>query len=148
MKTFCFDLDGTLANLYDVPGWLAALRNYDPSPYLAAMPMGNFSTLARKLNTVRRNGNKLVIISWCSKCSTASYDIMVAAAKRKWLAQHLPSVSWDEIYIVPYGQNKAETCGAINENWILFDDEERNRNEWKSNGGLAFTPEQILEMLK
>ena len=136
-----FDMDGTIADLYAVENWLPMLRAYDPKPYLMAKPMHHMATLARMLNKVQAQGHELCIISWCSKESTADYDALVAQAKRAWLAKHLPSVHWDVVEIVPYGQNKWETCKS----GILFDDEERNRMAWEA--GKAFTPETIFTTL-
>ena len=145
---FCFDMDGTIADFYGVENWLPMLRNFDPTPYKVAKPLMNFSALARQLNAAQRKGAKLVIISWCSKASTPEFDMMVELAKREWLAEHLPSVEWDEINVVPYGTNKANVCGADCEDFFLFDDEERNRNEWEELDGLAFNPSDIPDILK
>ena len=145
---FCFDMDGTIADFYGVENWLPMLRAFDPTPYKVAKPLMNFSALARQLNAAQRKGAKLVIISWCSKTSTPEFDMMVELAKREWLAEHLPSVEWDEINVVPYGTNKANVCGADCEDFFLFDDEERNRNEWEELDGLAFNPSDISEILK
>ena len=43
------------------------------------------------------------------------------------LKKHLPSVSFDAVAIVPYGYGK---YNFNNGNDVLFDDEERNRNDW------------------
>lgn len=32
IKKIYFDMDGTIANLYAVEGWLPMLRAYDPTP--------------------------------------------------------------------------------------------------------------------
>ena len=146
--TLCFDMDGTIADLYAVENWLDALRSYSDRPYREAAPMMNFSVLARQLNAAQRKGVKLVIISWTSKCCDPIFHADICMAKRNWLAEHLPSVHWDEICIVPYGTNKAEVCGVNGEGFYLFDDEERNRNEWEELDGLAFNPSDITEILK
>lgn len=141
MLTIWFDMDGTIADLYAVDGWLEMLRASDPTPYLMAEPMHRMSALAKRLNNLQRKGYKLGIISWLSKTSTAEYDKAVTQAKLAWLAKHLPSVDWDMIEIVPYGTPKHEVCA---ENFgLLFDDEEHNRDEW----GWAFTPEEITRVL-
>lgn len=145
---FCFDMDGTIADFYGVEGWLDALRSFSARPYAEAAPMMNFSALARQLNAAQRKGAKLVIISWCSKTSTPEFDMMVEIIKRRWLTEHLPSVRWDEIKVVPYGTNKAEVCGVDSEDFFLFDDEEHNRKEWEELDGLAFNPSDITEILK
>lgn len=135
-----FDMDGTLANFYGVDGWLECLINGDATPYAVARPLFNFSALARRLNTLQRNGYEICIISWLAKNSTADFDARVVEIKKEWLKKHLPSVKWDKITIVPYGTPKS-TCGE----GILFDDEEPNRKEWK---GTAYNVENILEILK
>lgn len=138
-----FDMDGTIADLYAVEGWLEALRAEQTTPYELAEPMLRMSTLARQLNAVQRHGYGIGIISWCSKVSTEEYDRRTAEAKVAWLAKHLPSVHWDEIHIVPYGTPKHEVCGF----GYLFDDEEKNRSAWDKYAGMAFCPEHITEVL-
>lgn len=145
--TFCFDMDGTIADLYAVENWLADLRSFSARPYAEAAPMMNFSALARQLNAAQRKGAKLVIISWSSKESNEIFDHEIMVAKMEWLAEHLPSVHWDEINVVPYGTNKAEVCGVSGENFILFDDEERNHTAWEEMEGLAFNPSDITALL-
>ena len=136
-----FDMDGTIADLYGVENWLPMLIASDPTPYAVAAPLLRLATLARELNKVQRAGHEIGIISWLSKSSTPEYDEAVTAAKLAWLAKHLPSVRWNEVKIVAYGTSKITECGG----GILFDDEDRNRNEW---GEGAYEPSQILNILK
>ena len=109
MKIY-FDMDGTLANLYGVENWENRLRACDSSPYEEAEPMCDLRLLARLLNKAQRNGNEIGIISWLSKEATAEYDEAVRVSKKRWLANHLPSVVWDEIHIVKYGTPKHFCC--------------------------------------
>lgn len=139
-KWIYFDLDGTLAGLYDVPNWLPMLINSDPTPYKLAAPLVNMNTLARKLNKLQRAGYKIGVISWLSKSSTPEYDKAVTSAKLWWLNKHLTSVKWDTIKIVAYGTSKITECGG----GILFDDEGKNRDEW---GKDAYHPNMIMEIL-
>ena len=141
--TINFDMDGTIADLYADPNWLPMLRAFDPTPYATAKPLLRLCDLARKLNTLQKNGYRIAVISWLSKESTAEYDEAVTATKLAWLAEYLPSVHWDEIHIVPYGTPKQNFCH--NPLDILFDDEERNRNNWT---GRAYNVENILEILR
>ncbi len=136
-----FDLDGTLADLYGVDGWLDDLMHESTRPYEIAKPLVNMSYLARLLHKAQRNGFKIGIISWTSKGGSDLYNGQVALAKMVWLHKHLPSVEWDFIKVVPYGTNKHETCGG----GILFDDEEGNRKVW---GAGAYHPENILTVLR
>lgn len=140
MKQICFDMDGTLAGLYDVIDWLPMLEHHNPLPYQIADPCLNMSALARLLHKAQKIGYSIIVISWLSKNTSEAYDKAVEEAKRKWLKQHLPSVEFDEVLIVPYGTPKS-TLG----NGILFDDDASIRAEWK---GLAYEPSEIIRILK
>ncbi len=140
-KEIWFDMDGTIADLYSVEGWLDYLIKEDVYPYANAKVMLNFSLLARLLNRLQEQGWKIGIISWTSKCGSENYNLAVEVAKRAWLARHLPSVEWDEIRVVRYGTNKYMTCGG----GILFDDEKGNRDNWKDT---AYEPCKIMKVLK
>ena len=145
--TFCFDMDGTIADLYAVENWLDSLRAFSARPYAEAEPMMNFSALARQLNAAQRKGAKLVIISWASKDPDPDFYDAVLAAKMEWLAAHLPSVTWDEVFVVPYGRNKAKQCGVVDMSFHLFDDEQQNCHAWRCAGGWAHGPQSITEVL-
>lgn len=136
-----FDMDGTIADLYGVEGWLEMLIAENASPYANARPLVNLSLLARYLNKLQKEGNEIGIISWLSKNGSDEYGKKVTEAKLGWLKKHLGSVEWNSIEIVKYGTNKYSICKS----GILFDDEEKNRNEWK---GEAYEPERIFEILK
>ena len=51
-KYLCFDMDGTIADLYAVNGWLEQLRAYNPNPYKVAEPMWDMVELARAINEI------------------------------------------------------------------------------------------------
>lgn len=80
-----FDMDGTLANLYKVNGWLADLQAENTRPYEIAEVMLNMNSLARILNRLQKNGYEIGIISWLSKCGSDSYKEEIETAKRMWL---------------------------------------------------------------
>ena len=138
-----FDMDGTIANLYGMPNWLDDLRAYNPRPYKNARPLINMNTFARLLNRLTALGHSIGIVSWLSKTSTVEYDIAVTKAKYSWLKRHLRSVHFEEIHIVPYGTPKEEV--VFDCDGILFDDEEKNRKNWK---GIAYNEKNIIEILK
>ena len=135
-----FDMDGTIANLYGVNGWLEMLLAQDPTPYAQAVPMVNMANLARLLHKAQRMGYEIGVITWLARSATAEYDIAVAEVKIEWLRKHLPSVEWNEIKVVAYGTPKHELCKGV-----LFDDEEHNRTAW---GQGAYEPKEIIEFLR
>ena len=141
--TINFDLDGTIADLYGVENWLPMLVAHDETPYIIAQPLLRLCTLARMLNRLQAKGYKIGVISWLCKNGTEDYNNRVTETKLKWLKQHLPSVVWDTIIIVPYGTPKENYC--FTENDILFDDELPNRQNWT---GKAYDVENIFDVLK
>ena len=142
-KTIYFDMDGTIADLYAVENWLEKLRAEDSSPYFGATPLLRMCVLARLLNRLQRDGYRLGIVSWLAKFGSEEYNEAVIEAKMKWLNTHLKSVRFDEIHIVKYGTPKASVVEDTN--GILFDDEERNRRDWK---GVAYDVDNIIGILK
>lgn len=145
MKKIWFDMDGTLFDLYGVDNWLEKLVSYDSSPYRDAEPLVRFSHLARMLNALQRKGYHIGIISWLSRESTPKYSLEVTAAKMEALKRRLPSVHWNEIHIIPYGENKSQYAEEYD---ILFDDEMHNRMLWSEAGGVALDEKNILGILK
>ena len=142
-KAIYFDMDGTIANLYGVDGWLEMLINEDTTPYAKAMPLVRLATLARILNRLQKDGWHIGIVSWLSKNGSEEYNKAVTETKIEWLANHMPSVRWNEIKIVKYGTPKSMVVSKSN--GILFDDEEQNRVNWT---GKAYDVHNILEILK
>ena len=140
-KAIWFDMDGTIANLYGEKNWLVDIIAERTTPYANAKPLVNMNSLARLLNRLTKNGYTVNIISWTAKNGTEKYNIEVAEVKKAWLKKHLASVNFTNIDIVPYG-----TCKGENRNGILFDDEMKNRMEWKD--GIALNVENIIETLK
>ena len=139
-KRINFDMDGTIANLYGVNGWLDYLIAEDTTPYAVAEPLLNMSLLARLLNKLVRNGWEINIISWTSRNGSAEYNASVESVKREWLAKHLKSVQFANIFVVPYGTPKQSLADGI-----LFDDELRNRENWV---GTAYDVDNIIGTLK
>lgn len=142
IKAIYFDMDGTIADLYGVEGWLDDLIAENTRPYAEAKPLLNLSLLARYIHKAQKMGYIVGVISWLSKSGTPEYNKAVTEVKREWLKKHLPSVEWDEIHIVEYGTPKStcRTCPGI-----LFDDEERNLKEW---GAGAVIASSLLEVLR
>ena len=139
-KEIWFDMDGTIADLYGVEGWLDMLLNENTKPYEIAKPLVNMRELAKVLNRLIEKGWEIGVISWLAKNGTNDYNKKVANAKIKWLAKHLKSVRFGKIDIVEYGTPK-----QINRNGILFDDEKQNRENWL---GIAYNVENIIQVLR
>lgn len=142
-KKICFDLDGTLADLYGDEKWLEKLRNYNESVYATATPLVNMSRLAKAIHKAQRNNIEVYVISALSKEPQYDFDMRVIQAKKEWLKKHLPSVEFDKLLFVPYVAIKNDMVADV-EHSILFDDEVRHRNAWQ---GEAYEPAEIFNVL-
>lgn len=139
----CFDMDGTIADLYNTKDWLKMIRAEDEKPYTLAETLVNMNILARTLNRLQKLGYEIGIISWLAKNSSKDYDEKVTRAKKAWLKKHLHSVKFDFIEIVSYGTDK--NIVATGKDDILFDDEKGNRENWI---GKAYDVDNIIGILK
>jgi hypothetical protein len=149
LKMICFDMDGTIADLYGVENWLEKLRAYDASPYLTAKPMCDMEELAFLLEVAQHRGIEVRIITWLSKDTNKDYDNMVRIAKQAWLKAQ--GLTIDHFHGVAYGATKANSVRQYLENEdtaILFDDNAKVRQGWHL--GDAYDPNDcdICEVLK
>lgn len=142
MRSIYFDMDGTLADFYNVKDWLRDLENENTKPYKQAkslVPKKDFQLMIRKL---QKKGFRICIVSWLSKTGSELFHKKIIREKLLWLKNNYPTIQWNEIKIVKYGTPKST---VVKENGILFDDEKRNREEW----GLekSYNVENIMEVL-
>lgn len=103
-KALIFDMDGTIADLYNVEGWLEKLRAEDASPYRDAKPMYNMDTLGVILDIFRGLGYRIMVVSWGSMNATREYNREVKRAKLDWLNHH--GFPYDEVHVIKYGTPK------------------------------------------
>lgn len=148
-KYLCFDMDGTIADLYAVNGWLEQLRAYNPNPYRVAEPMWDMVELTNAIQAIQEIGIKIVIITWASKESTREYDKAVRQAKLDWLEEM--GFPYDFFHCVKYGTTKANTIRKymeIEETAILIDDNEKVRNGWSLGETVNPTDTDIIDFIR
>lgn len=138
-----FDMDGTIADLYGVDGWLEKLRREDETPYYEAMPMVDVMALSDLLEKFARLGVVVGVISWLAMNSTKSYDAKVRQAKKAWLDKYLPQAT--ECHFIKYGTTKKSA--AKYKNSILVDDNAKVRKGWTGYATINAN-EDILKELK
>lgn len=127
-KILVFDMDGTIADLYNVENWLDEIRAENPAPYADAEPLYDMTVLNAVLDVFRMIGWKIVVTSWLAKGSTAEYDEKVKRAKTEWLNKG--GFPYDEIHIVPYGTPKTACTKNYGGYQVLVDDNADVRAEW------------------
>ena len=146
MKMICFDMDGTIADLYSVPNWLAKLQAEDPSPYLEADPLWDMERLAEVLRRLVGQGWQVRVISWLSKDSTEDYKDKVRAAKLEWLKRY--DFPYQTAHLVAYGTTKADCVRRVATAAILVDDNRKVRNGWSLGETIDPTDGDLLEKLE
>lgn len=143
-KILVFDMDGTIADFYNVPNWLEYLENQDATPYKIAKPIYDMDALKIIIEILQDTGWKIVITSWLAKESSKIFDNEVRQAKKEWLEKY--SFPYDEIHLVKYGTTKANCTRKLGGYQILIDDNQKIRNGW-SLGNVIEPNEDIFEKL-
>ena len=149
VKMICFDMDGTVADLYGVNGWLEMLREENPKPYELAKPMWNMDELAKVLGELQKQGIEIRIITWLSMNSSEEYKEKTRQAKIEWLEKQ--GFPYNNFHGVAYGTTKANAIRKyleLGEQAILIDDNAKVREGWNMGATIDPTTQNIIEMLK
>lgn len=149
LKMICFDMDGTIADLYAVDNWEPMLRAEDPTPYAMAEPMWEMVELVEVLTQLQMVGIEIRVITWLSKNSTEQYKDEVREAKRNWLEQF--NFPCDHFHGIQYGATKADSVRralTADETAILIDDNAKVRNGWHLGETIDPTACDLIETLR
>lgn len=144
-KMLVFDMDGTIADLYGVEGWLEDLETYKTRPYEIAKPIYDMNELNETLQKLQKLGWQIVITTWLAMNATKEYDKAVAKAKKEWLAKY--NFPYDEIHCVKYGTTKANCTRKKADFQILIDDNKKVRDGWTL-GTTVNAKYNIMDFLK
>lgn len=144
-----FDMDGTIADLYNVQNWENKLNACDVSPYTEAEPLVNMDELNNLMQKFVAIGFVIGVISWSAMNGTKDYNKATRKAKKQWINNNLPVVS--EFHVVKYGTPK-HTVANIKGS-ILVDDNAQVRQAWEyyteENTTVdASNPKKLLENLQ
>lgn len=149
VKMVCFDMDGTIADLYNVDNWLTMLRAEDPTPYRVASPMWNMIELIEVCERLKENGIEVRVITWLSKDSSEDYKRATRKAKSEWL--DAVGLTVDHFHAVRYGATKADSIRrylGADETAILIDDNEKVRKGWNVGETIDPTTTDIIKALR
>lgn len=146
LPTLYFDLDGTVADLYNVHGWLEALQAENAAPYYNAAERYDLDYLNDLLELYKACGGHIVVLTWLAKGGLSEgFKRASSAAKVLWLRENLPAIA--DVRTLDYGTQKW-TCVQNVKNAILFDDEPLNRIQWSRQGGKAYTPGRMFRTIE
>ena len=147
-KMICFDMDGTIADLYGVPNWCEMLRNEDATPYRVADPLWNMEALRMVLDRLIAVGIEIRIVTWLAMDSTEEYKDEVRNAKREWLEDMC--FPYTHFHGVAYGATKADSIRKYlpeGETAWLIDDNAKVRNGWHMGEAIDPTTCDIVALL-
>ena len=148
VKMICFDMDGTIADLYGVDGWLEMLRAENPLPYEMAEPMWDMERLVNIIRGLQDFGIEQRVVSWLSMGSSEEYKREVRQTKREWLDEF--DFPYDHFHGVQYGATKADSVRkylAEDETAILIDDSFKVREGWHLGETVDPTEVDIIDFL-
>lgn len=146
LKMICFDMDGTIADLYGVEGWLPDLENGRVRPYVEAKPLLDMDRLGEALMQFVEIGVEIRIITWLGNGADVEFKNATRIAKAEWLDRY--NFPFDKAHMVQYGTTKANCIRkelAEDECAILFDDNEKVRKGWRV--GQAYGVDDIIGTL-
>ena len=149
VRMIVWDMDGTMADLYGVDGWLEMLRNENPLPYEIAKPLWDMERLANIIRGLQAIGVEQRIVTWLSMDSSEEYKREVRTAKREWL-EHF-DFPFDHFHGVQYGATKADSVRkflADDEEAILIDDSAKVRKGWHLGETVDPTEVDIIDFLE
>lgn len=145
IKMLVFDMDGTIADLYGVDGWLDDLRTEKTRPYAEAKPLYDMDELVEILKTLQLMGWEIAVTTWLAKNATKAYNQAVTKVKKEWLTKY--NFPYDEIHCVKYGTTKANCTRKKGGFQILIDDNEKVRKGWTL-GATINAQHDIIKILK
>lgn len=149
VRMIVWDMDGTIADLYGVEGWLEKLRSENPLPYEIAKPLWDMERLANIIRGLQAIGVEQRIVTWLSMDSSEEYKTETRRAKKEWLEQF--DFPFDHFHGVQYGATKADSVRkflADDEEAILIDDSARVRKGWHLGETVDPTEIDIIDFLE
>ena len=148
VRMIVWDMDGTIADLYGVEGWLEKLRAENPLPYEIAKPMWDMERLVNIIRGLQAIGVEQRIVTWLSMNSSEEYKTETRRAKREWLDEF--GFPYDHFHGVQFGATKADSVRkflADDETAILIDDSARVRKGWHLGETVDPTEVDIIDFL-
>ena len=149
VRMIVWDMDGTIADLYGVEGWLEMLKTENPLPYEIAKPIWDMERLVNVIRALQDFGIEQRIVTWLSMNSSEEYKTETRRAKREWLEQF--DFPYDHFHGVQFGSTKADSVRkflADDETAILIDDSTKVRKGWHLGETVDPTKINVIDFLE
>ena len=130
-KRLFIDMDGTLARFHDEVQYLE--RMFEKDFFLELKPFEKMVE-ALRLFVADNPGIPVFILSAC----VVGAPPYCRKEKQEWCDKHLPFIKPENTLFVPMNKNKADFIpGGITHNDYLYDDYNKNLEQWQQSGGQA-----------
>lgn len=127
MQAIYFDMDGTLADLYSVPGWEYSITNNIVTPYEQAKPLVNMEQLKAIIELFQSFDVTVGVISWGAIGASSKFNRETRKAKLNWLKSY--GIIVDEFHVVKYGTSKKRVAKI--KDAVLVDDNDEVLSKWR-----------------
>lgn len=127
--TIWLDMDGTLADFYNVPNWKEKLDAGKTTPYHDAKPLFDVDEFVELIQAFNEYGIHVGVITWGSKNADASFNRRISTVKKNWLKRNGLEMIVDRYIFLNYGEDKSTYPSNALKN-ILIDDDDSVREKW------------------
>ena len=147
MKNVYFDMDGTIYDLYNLPDWLAKLRN-EISPFLDTESLVDIKTMAHLINVLRIQGNTFGVITWLPRDASEYFEELCAQDKAEILDRDFGTDAFDTFEAIKFGTPKHTTVGRpLTREDVLIDDNWEILSEWTEADGTGVHASKLITYL-
>ena len=119
-KKIFFDMDGTIADLYNEENWLTRLQNEEKGLFRNLKPIHDKDKLTKIFNELVELGFEIEVITWTPKNVSQDYIEIVEQEKKEWIQEHFPIIK--NIHCLNYGVPKQKAKYKKAKLEILVDD--------------------------
>lgn len=127
----CFDLDGTLFDLYGKKNWLEMLRTENPNAFEGDfLPEIDKTKLYSSMKKLAKREVRFEVVTWLPKFASVEYEQKCAEKKRKWVKKNLPFIS--NVSCQSYGTPKQKAIIKKASKMYLIDDSEEVGKKWET----------------
>lgn len=130
MTTWYFDMDGTLADLYNSSGWLEKLENEQGGVFDDLKPLIDLERFKKWCEQILAKGDRIEIITWLPRGASDEYMEDCAIEKMEWVAEKMPWIK--KVHCQPYGTPKQYAIEKRSRKMILVDDNTEVIQMWQT----------------
>jgi hypothetical protein len=130
MKKLFFDMDGTVADLYNSSNWLEKIQKEESGVFCDLQPLFNIQQMSETCLDLISRGWQIGIITWLPMNASDEYMEICAKEKKEWVEKNMPYVS--EFYPLPYGTPKQHAGFKKAQLMVLVDDNAEVVRMWET----------------